>query len=238
MFVLRKKRAGNRAGNVEAPASSAAKAVVKPKSADSGRPSAVLRDLTGSTGQPEHLITADMVQLGRAPADAGTGVQSVVVQVKTVGRRHAMIEYRKHTFWLVDQGSLNGTYVDNQRVAGETALRPGAYVRLDEAEFEFALPEMVDSFSTVAINAAQFLETLEVDSPEALATSAMEADAQPSDETAPASTEDIEVAKRVTGGAVDFDVFSDSASTLDEPEVAKASIQKKKGGLIDSYLDD
>jgi hypothetical protein len=119
--------------------------VVRPKTqtlASSTRPRAVLRDLTGTTEKTEHVLEADVIQIGRATAEPGSDIQSIVVKRKTVGRRHAVIEYRNHTYWLVDQGSLNGSLINGIRVDGEMALRPGAVITLESAEFEFTLPAM------------------------------------------------------------------------------------------------
>ncbi len=129
------------------------------------RPMAILRDLHGVTEKTEHTLTGDVIQIGRAEAEQGSGVQSIVVQKKTVGRRHAVIEYRNHVFWLIDQGSMNGTYVNDQRVEGEVALRPGSRIRLESAEFEFSMPSLGDGEGTLMANPHEFSETLKADSP-------------------------------------------------------------------------
>ncbi|NKC11099.1 MAG: FHA domain-containing protein [Gammaproteobacteria bacterium] len=204
---------------------------------DVSRPRALLRDLSGSTGQKEHAIEASMVQLGRAVASQGTGVQSVVVQVRTVGRRHAMIEYRNHAYWLVDQGSMNGTYVDGQRVTGEIALRPGARVRLENAEFEFVLPDVEGVANTQIMDANEFLETLKASSPAELAAlqtaaanRSVDANAQPNEDTAPVVDEDDTIAAGKMTGTVDFDVLGDAGGTPPK--------ETKQSGLIDSYTND
>ena len=136
-----------------------------PGAATDNRPTAILRDLNGVTEKTEHTLTADVIQIGRAEAEQGSGVQSIVVQKKTVGRRHAVIEYRNHAYWLVDQGSLNGTYLNEQRVDGEVVLNPGSRIRLESAEFEFSMPSLSDGEGTLMANPHEFAETLKVDSP-------------------------------------------------------------------------
>ena len=68
-------------------------------------------------------------------------------------------------FWLVDQGSMNGTYLNEQRVDGEVALRPGSRIRLESAEFEFSMPSLGDGEGTLMANPHEFSETLKGDSP-------------------------------------------------------------------------
>ena len=33
----------------------------------------------------------------------------------TIGRRHALIEYKDFAFWIIDQGSINGTFVNGKK---------------------------------------------------------------------------------------------------------------------------
>lgn len=165
-LAVRRRRSGALPGEpapapvpVKEPA--AAPPAARPVLPQAARPRAILRDLTGSTERTEHVLEADTVQIGRAAAPTGSGVQSVVVMRKTVGRRHAVIEYRNHTYWLVDQGSLNGSYVNGVRVDGEIALRPGASISLESVEFEFVLPDLgdVDEFAeTLAVDASVLQE--------------------------------------------------------------------------------
>lgn len=178
------------------------------------RPLAVLRDLSGTTDQAEHPIGAAVVQIGRAESELD-GVQSVVVQKKTVGRRHAVIEFRNHTYWLVDQGSLNGTYVNGDRVAGEVALRPGARISLESAEFEFTMPGMDMNATMVASSVDEFSETLVAPSiagapaPGRQTRSAADQGVDARDDTArPAEKEAIAAA--TAAGTVDFDVLGDA----------------------------
>jgi len=55
-----------------------------------GRRPAMLRDLSNATDTPEHEIIADTVQIGRATAQSDD-IQSILVKINTVGRRHAVI---------------------------------------------------------------------------------------------------------------------------------------------------
>ncbi|MFB3090909.1 MAG: FHA domain-containing protein, partial [Gammaproteobacteria bacterium] len=72
-----------------------------------------------------------------------------VIPETTIGRRHALIEYKDFSYWIIDQGSINGTFVNDKAVTSEVRLKHGDMVRLHKVEFEFVMPEMADSGMTV-----------------------------------------------------------------------------------------
>jgi len=72
--------------------------------------------------------------LGRHPTN------SVQLLDKIVSKEHCIIELRGTQFVLRDLGSLNGTYVNGERVAGERMLNNGDEIALGStrARFEHA----------------------------------------------------------------------------------------------------
>ena len=74
--------------------------------------------------------------------------QYVIVPEKTVGRWHATIERRGQTFWVRDEGSVNGTYINDERVIGEQPLKHRDTLRLHNHSFEFEIPDLADSDRT------------------------------------------------------------------------------------------
>ena len=73
----------------------------------------------------------------------------VVVPEKTVGRWHATIERRGQTFWVRDEGSVNGTYINDERVIGEQPLKHRDTLRVHTHSFEFEIPDLADSDRTM-----------------------------------------------------------------------------------------
>lgn len=71
----------------------------------------------------------------------------IVVTDGSVSRRHARLERRGLAWWVVDQGSANGTYVNSQRIA-EHALKAGQELRFGALAFRVELVE--DPEATVA----------------------------------------------------------------------------------------
>ncbi|HEV8543978.1 MAG TPA: FHA domain-containing protein [Verrucomicrobiae bacterium] len=53
-------------------------------------------------------------------------------------RRHALIQTeRENEFWLLDFGSRNGTYLNDQRITRPTRLRDGDQIKIGHAKFVF-----------------------------------------------------------------------------------------------------
>jgi hypothetical protein len=55
----------------------------------------------------------------------------------TISRRHATLELRGDTWVLLDEESVNGCYVEGQRVQGEVRMRDGQRVQLGDIRFFF-----------------------------------------------------------------------------------------------------
>src|SRR5215470_15660842 len=88
-----------------------------------------------------HLVTAEGGQqaidlrsvnsLGRHPNN------SIQLLDKIVSKEHCVIEQRGAEFVLRDLGSLNGTYINGERVRGEGALKHGDEIALGATRARF-----------------------------------------------------------------------------------------------------
>lgn len=85
---------------------------------------------SGPTAGARYLLDTDVTTVGRHPE------ADIFFDDVTVSRRHAEITRDGVTFELVDQRSLNGTYVDGERV-DRAALRNGAEVRVGKFRLNF-----------------------------------------------------------------------------------------------------
>ena len=92
------------------------------------------------SGQPID-VEKEPSMVGRDPSC------EIVVTDGSVSRRHAKLERRGLAWWVVDQGSANGTYVNSQRIA-EHALKTGQELRFGALAFRVELVE--DPEATVA----------------------------------------------------------------------------------------
>lgn len=113
-------------------------------------PKAFLNDLGGVTENPSYELGEALTVVGRVEGSKDEGVNYVVIPEPTVGRRHALIEFRNHCFWVNDQNSLNGTFINDQRIDGDTRLRHGDRIRFHCHEFEFLLLDMIESDQTMS----------------------------------------------------------------------------------------
>jgi hypothetical protein len=99
-------------------------------------------------GMERHELGGKPVVIGRAGGTDPTR-QYVVVPEKTVGRWHATIERRGQTFWIRDEGSVNGTFINGERVVGERPLKHRDTIRFHNHQFDFEIPELGDMDRTV-----------------------------------------------------------------------------------------
>jgi Mg-chelatase subunit ChlD len=117
----------------------------------------VLEDLHEVTGQARHLLNNRLVIVGRNANPSADGLtQSIVIERTTIGRQHAVIEYRNNGFWLRDQKSLNGTFVNSKRIDDdEVLLKNGDVIQFYDLKFRFEMPSQDDSDHTVFAGATE-----------------------------------------------------------------------------------
>lgn len=92
--------------------------------------SALLLVRSGPTAGARYLLDTDVTTVGRHPE------ADIFFDDVTVSRRHAEITRTGTVFEMVDQRSLNGTYVNGERVDRAT-LTDGAEVRIGKFRLNF-----------------------------------------------------------------------------------------------------
>jgi pSer/pThr/pTyr-binding forkhead associated (FHA) protein len=102
-------------------------------------PEAILTDIQGVTGKECHKISHAVTKIGKFASREGKLLNHIVIEKSTVSRRHASINYRDCAFWVVDKGSMNGTFLNNHRLTKEQRLKSGDLLKFDTYEFEFAI---------------------------------------------------------------------------------------------------
>ncbi len=91
---------------------------------------ALLLVRSGPTAGARYLLDTDVTTVGRHPE------ADIFFDDVTVSRRHAEITRTGSSFELVDQRSLNGTYVNGERV-DRAVLHNGAEVRVGKFRLNF-----------------------------------------------------------------------------------------------------
>lgn len=92
--------------------------------------SALMIVRSGPTAGARYLLDADVTTVGRHPE------ADIFFDDVTVSRRHAEITRSGKTFELVDQRSLNGTYVNGERV-DRAVLTNGSEARVGKFRLNF-----------------------------------------------------------------------------------------------------
>ncbi len=82
-----------------------------------------------------------------------------------VSRRHAVIQAQQAgEFWLVDFGSRNGTFLNDQRIAQPTRLHHGARVRIGRFQFVFRHPAAGHPINPTTLLADQTVSDIKLQS--------------------------------------------------------------------------
>ncbi|MEO6527644.1 MAG: FHA domain-containing protein [Gemmatimonadaceae bacterium] len=99
---------------------------------------AASRVLTASLEIERGSFAGASFQIERAVCSIGRGDENDVrIRDDTVSSSHATLLRKGDTWFVVDLRSLNGTFVDGSRVAGERELHTGARVRVGAVELVF-----------------------------------------------------------------------------------------------------
>ncbi len=85
---------------------------------------------SGPTAGARYLVDTDVTTIGRHPE------ADIFFDDVTVSRRHAEITRSGSAFDIIDQRSLNGTYLDGERV-DRGVLRNGSEVRIGKFRLNF-----------------------------------------------------------------------------------------------------
>jgi hypothetical protein len=89
------------------------------------------RDPTGR----EHLLTAETTTIGRAVEN------DIVVTSRRVSREHTRVQREGRRVVLIDLGSTNGTFLNDERVLAAVELRDGDQVSIGDVILTFHDPE-------------------------------------------------------------------------------------------------
>src|SRR5439155_12493942 len=92
---------------------------------------ACLVEIHGPNLGRTHSLGSRRVTIGRAPDNA------FVLDLDSVSRRHCVLRPQRTGFFLTDEGSTNGTFVNERRLTAERALRSGDLLRIGSAVLKF-----------------------------------------------------------------------------------------------------
>lgn len=98
---------------------------------DHVRESAVLVVWRGPNEGASYQLQGDLVEIGRSPES------TIFLDDITVSRHHARLTRNAEGWTLTDAGSLNGSYVNRNRITSATQLRSGDEVQIGKYRFTF-----------------------------------------------------------------------------------------------------
>ena len=105
---------------------------------------AILRDISRFTGMTEYDITCKRTLIGRLPREITTSSCNIVINHPSIGRNHAIIRYQNNGYWIYDSGTVNGTYINGERLHDTIQLQNGDKIRFGRFEFDAKLPSAMD----------------------------------------------------------------------------------------------
>ncbi|MDB4998886.1 MAG: hypothetical protein JWM74_6318 [Myxococcaceae bacterium] len=84
--------------------------------------------------------------LDTSPLRVGRGAENhIVLEGDSVSRKHAHFEQRASTWFAVDDGSTNGTYVNDDQIARELALGNGDRIKVGPTIFKYLSGQDVEA---------------------------------------------------------------------------------------------
>ena len=98
------------------------------------------------------IYTKEPTLLGRrfvldsSPIRIGRGAENhIVLEGDSVSRRHAHFEQRSGAWWCVDDGSTNGSYVNDEQIVREARMTNGDRIKIGPTIFKFLSGEDVEA---------------------------------------------------------------------------------------------
>jgi hypothetical protein len=117
-------------------------------------PPCMLEDVSGASRRQNYDITGKLTWISRAPGDESGNARTIAIRDDLISRDHAVIEYRNYGYWISDRGSVNGTWVNGERLVEERRLKNGDRIRFARFEFLCSMPQREDMDETVMAAAA------------------------------------------------------------------------------------
>jgi len=128
------------------------------ESEEKTRVTAIVQKPLGGDGAPKGndclvvIYTKEPTLLGRrfvldtSPIRIGRGAENhIVLEGDSVSRRHAHLEQRTSAWWCVDDGSTNGSYVNDDQIMREAILGNGDRVKIGPTIFKFLSGQDVEA---------------------------------------------------------------------------------------------
>ena len=129
-----------------------------------GQRRAFLIDINNHTSTRNHPLSKRITKIGRVNGGiTNKDIHHLIIDRPTIGREHALIEYKDESYWLIDQDSTNGTFIDGERIKGRVRLKDGNRFSFHDVDFIFSVPELSKIEKTVSVSAIDSRVEIEQD---------------------------------------------------------------------------
>ncbi len=85
------------------------------------------------------VLDSGAMRVGRGPES------QIVLDGDSVSRRHAHFELRSNAWWVVDDNSTNGTYVNDEQITREIGLTNGDRIKIGPTIFKYLSGQDVEA---------------------------------------------------------------------------------------------
>lgn len=85
------------------------------------------------------VLDAGACRIGRGPEN------QIILEGDSVSRRHAYLEMRNNAWWVVDENSTNGTYVNDEQIQTGVQLQNGDRVKVGPTIFKYLSGQDVEA---------------------------------------------------------------------------------------------
>lgn len=120
---------------------------------------ASLELLTGTNAGRRYELTGDKTIIGRDRYP----ICDITIREPTVSRQHSRIKVEGDKYYIEDLGSLNGTYVNREKITGRTLLADGDTVQIYEVLMRFHTGEGTDVLPSASVEATPVIPIEEND---------------------------------------------------------------------------
>lgn len=87
-----------------------------------------------STSYSQYVVRNKPIVIGPIAVRDSRRFEYIMVPLKTISRRHALVVHKDGNFWIADCGSVNGTGVKGRRITAPQKLQHGDRIRVHQCE--------------------------------------------------------------------------------------------------------
>ena len=100
-------------------------------------PAITLIERSGAAENKESSYTIPEITFGRDPGN------TIFLEDETVSNRHAVLNYRNGHWWIEDNFSTNGTFLNDEKIVAPTILISGDDIHIGNQFYEIVIKDSI-----------------------------------------------------------------------------------------------